>query len=524
MNRVIKERKDIVLKTVLAVVFLILLIFVGSKKEGFFVDEYFSFLLANTSELELDAMQGTNTYTGQELLDVFYVQGEADQFDFRTVWENQINDNHPPLFYSIVHIICSLTMQRYDMITVGLAINIVIAMLAFVVIMKLAELFIENKMVATVYAFISCSTCYFVNSVIFVRMYMLLMFFTMLLVYVLCRQIGKDTYKLSFFVQLYLITFLGVFTQYFFLIMLVFCCFVMMIYLIFKKKWKELVGGIVSVIAALGTVYLCFPAVISHLFASQRGTQAFSNAGDSDFVKRLFQMYSIIDIEIFGKISILVLVILVLVFIFYGYRMKTGMVQTSNLDYKYVMLLLPAIMSFCVIAKIAPGSTDRYIMETMPFISLGIFLILRELLRGVTKSRLADSIVLIVMILCAILSYQDSALNYLYEHTDEYKARIEQYGTDTKVIYLYAEDDLYRAQSNLYELRDMTDITFYWHTDFLLYTTDFSLYDQLLVFSDMDMTGEELNEIMKVVTEKGQYVSCEEIEVTGYATAYLLNR
>lgn len=524
MNRMIKQNKIIILKCVLIITLFVFLVFVSEKKEGMYVDEYFSFLLANTSELELDAMQGTNTYTGQELLDVFYVQGEADQFDFRTVWENQINDNHPPLFYSIVHIICSLTMQRYDMITVGLAINIVVGMLAFVVMMKLAEVFIENKTVAAVYAFISCSTCYFVNNVTFVRMYMLLMFFTILLVYVLCRQIGKDTYKLSFFVQLYLITFLGVFTQYFFLIMLAFCCLVMMVYLIFKKKWKELVGGIVSVGAALGTVYLCFPAVISHLFASQRGTQAFTNAGDSDFVKRLSEMYSIIDIEIFGKISVLVLGLLVLSAITYGYRMKAGTDRVSKLDYKYVMLLLPAIMSFCVIAKIAPGSTDRYIMETMPFISLGIFLILRELLSGVAKSRLADSIVLIVMILCAILSYQDSALNYLYEHTDEYKTRIEQYGTDTKVIYLYAEDDLYRAQSNLYELRDMTDITFYWHTDFLVYTTDFSLYDQLLVFSDMDMTDDELNEIMKIVTEKGQYASCEEIEATGYATAYLLNR
>lgn len=524
MIKMIKERADISLKIVLSIVFFCFLVFIGSKKEGFYVDEYFSFLLANTSVGEILAIQDRNTFTGQELLDMFYVQDEADRFDFGTAWENQANDNHPPLFYAMIHFVSSLTMHRFDMITVGLAINIILAMITFWVLMKLAGLFVENKMLAPVYALISCCTCYFIDTVTFVRMYMVLVLFTVLFIYILCKQIDQDDYRPAFYVQLYLVTFFGVFSQYFFLIMLVFGCLTFMVHLLSKKKWKELIWGVVSVCAALVTVYICFPACVDHLLFSQRGTEAFRNAGASDFTRRLSSMGAIVNNDIFGGIGVVVIVVLLVALILYVCGWKKQIANMQRLDYKYAILLIPAMLSFCVISKIAPGSTDRYIMETMPFISLGAFFMIRLLFSGISNKKLVDGGILALMAVCAVISFRDNALDYLYEHTEENKQVIEQYGTDTKCIYLYAEKAVYRTQCNLLELRDMTDITFYNHSDFLLYTTDFSQYDQLILFNTMVMTGEERDSIAQAAAEKGQYTSCKKISATGYASAYLLER
>lgn len=523
MKKIVSKR-DLIWKIFLGILLFVFMIYTGSQKQGFYVDEYFSFLLANTDDSELMEMKHGNTYTGAELMDIFYVQDAADRFDFGTVWELQGRDNHPPFYYAIVHFVSSLTLKQVDLIVVGLAINIIIAMITFVFMIKLAEVFVENKMLAALYATISCASFYFINCMTFIRMYMLLMLFTVILVYLLCKQIGREEYKASFFVQLYLTTFLGTFSQYFFLIMLVFCCFFVMIQLIYKKKWKELGFGVASVIAGLATVCVVFHEFVAHIFKSQRGTEAFSNAQSGDFVRRIKEMYAIVDVEIFGKQTILVFVLIIAASILYLYLGRQKRESKQEVDYKYIILILPAVLSFVIISKIVPECTDRYIMLMMPFLSLGAFFLLRGLLSRCGRQKITEAIVLALMIFCVIQSYEKGALQYLYENTEAYKAGIEQYGTDTKCLFLYDKDNAWRTQCNLYELRDMTDITFYAQEDLLYNETDFSQYDHLVIFVNWAISYDEKEMIAQKVAEIGKYTSCDGIGATGYADAFMLSR
>jgi len=141
---------------ILAILLFVILIAFGSSKAGFFVDEYFSFLNANLSPDELTAINasGVNTYSGRELINMCLISDKEERFDYQEVWKNQEADTHPPLYYAIVHTVCSFTMTHLDMMTIGIGINIVIALLTYFVLVKLVTLFVEKKSTAAIYAFL----------------------------------------------------------------------------------------------------------------------------------------------------------------------------------------------------------------------------------------------------------------------------------------------------------------------------------------------------------------------------------
>jgi hypothetical protein len=76
----------------------------------------------------------------------------------------------------------------------------------------------------------------------------------------------------------------------------------------------------------------------------------------------------------------------------------------------------------------------------------------------------------------------------------------------------------------LLELQDLDEITFWYHTDFLYYCTDFAQYDTLILYNSMDLEADEIMTIAETAAEKGGYTVCERIFNSGYSTTYVLKR
>ncbi|MBQ7896012.1 MAG: hypothetical protein IJ364_05595, partial [Oscillospiraceae bacterium] len=75
----------------------------ADSKSGLFIDEIYTFGLANNHEGPfLDSLVGGSVnnkiMTRQDLLD-YVVVNEDQRFDFKAVYDNQANDVHPPLYY-----------------------------------------------------------------------------------------------------------------------------------------------------------------------------------------------------------------------------------------------------------------------------------------------------------------------------------------------------------------------------------------------------------------------------------------
>lgn len=520
MNK-IKNNND-KLGLILGIILLIIYIFLATKKEGFHVDEFFSYLNANISSEELNELKesGTNTYTGKQLLEYCMVRDKSEAFDYKEVWKNQTEDTHPPLFYAIIHTVSSILLTHCDLIYIGVAINIVIALLTYIVLCKLIELFLENKKNAVFVAFLYSISMAFVNCMMFVRMYMLLVFFSIALTYLLCKSVSEDKYSFKFYLQLAFVVCGGMLTQYYFLIYLCFSCLILATYLIYKKYFKVLICGMIDVGVSLGVAYLVYPEAVYQMVGGDRGEQALQNMSESDFYSRLTGMFGIINEQVFGGLAglILIFVVLLLIFLLIGSKIKN-----INVSPEYMILVLPAICSFCVIAKIAAYIVDRYIMALMFAFFIGTFLLVYNLLSNITTDKISKLITLTIMIVCVIKSYEDS-IPFAMVGADTYEQQIQQFSPDTKCIYLYDEGREWVVQCNLFQVENLNEITFYNHTDFLYYCTDFSQYDELIIYNSMEIDDESVNEIVQTACEIGNYNECKYLFSSGYSDTYVLTR
>lgn len=517
----IKENMD----KALWIVLLIILAFAGTKKSGFHVDEFFSIINANWSveEQKAEEAKQKNTYSGQELINLCLVQQADDRFDFETVWKNQASDTHPPLYYVLVHTAASIFMTRLNMIELGLLVNIPIALLIYFFMIKLIQLFTDNKKEATIYAFLYSISFCAVNSFLFVRMYLLLILFSILLIYILCKSCTKDSVPISFYVQLGLIEIGGTLTQYYFLIFLFSACLVMFIFFCMKKKYKILGLSCITTLVSLILAYMIFPASLTHMLKGNRGLEAIENAASANLVQRTRDMFSFINAQVYGNCGILVMVAILILLGLVIYKKRDKSDRSNIIGIKYYILILPGVLTFLVISKVAAYTVDRYIMEVMFCFFLGSFLLMRKLALCICNSWKTKVGILFVVAICILLAYR-KPLPYLVSHEKGYIEQIEELGNDTKCFYMFDESSRWKIQSNLFELERLQDITFYTNTDYLYYCTDYSQYDTFILYDSMDDRFERISEIQQKVMETGNYTDCEYLFSSGYADAYVFTR
>ena len=101
----------------------------SSRKQGMFIDEIYTYGLSNSSYrpflggLKYDSIE-RRVVTRDELLDYVTVSGD-EGFDFASVYYNQVNDVHPPLYYWLFNIASTLARGSFSKWT-GLVLDWVI--------------------------------------------------------------------------------------------------------------------------------------------------------------------------------------------------------------------------------------------------------------------------------------------------------------------------------------------------------------------------------------------------------------
>ena len=102
-----------------------------THKEAFFLDEYSSYGCANGVGSKNMRFENGVTYTPEEIEQqalAAYATTEGKQFKFRNVWRNLSSNVHPPVFYVLLHFVCSLTPGVFSMWQAA-AVNILLGLL-----------------------------------------------------------------------------------------------------------------------------------------------------------------------------------------------------------------------------------------------------------------------------------------------------------------------------------------------------------------------------------------------------------
>ena len=86
-------------------VMLAAMVSIGAGKDGFDIDEFFTYGLANSYHQPFLSTQTGSWISGKAFSDYLTAKGHAHEY--LNVYENQIADVHPPLYYLFMHAVCS---------------------------------------------------------------------------------------------------------------------------------------------------------------------------------------------------------------------------------------------------------------------------------------------------------------------------------------------------------------------------------------------------------------------------------
>lgn len=424
MNKLNSVMKNRIILTVIFVLILCVNIFYLQKKSGYFVDEGMTLFLANgnyngavtsksdstlfdfieqfvwkgnlSSTIEnvtgmLKELTSAGNYSkkgtvewydaarellqgkrgwirGDELFDQLTVP-EDERFQYAQVFVNQAVDVHPPLFYLAVHTVFSLFPGTYSDGYI-FAINLIALLLTCIVLYKIVRMISDNLLLPILSIAIYGFSQGFISTAMYFRMYALFALFAMLTVY-LYLLIEKEGYKLSRkrSIQLILVTVLGFYTHYYYIIFL-FPWFVMTAWKLLgrhmnKEFWsyfkRMILAGIISLII--------WPLSVYHILFGYRGTEAVANLVSTSLPIRIASYYTIMRNAFFWDknwLFIPMMLLGILISVLY-IRKRTAKFFFRRTE---IQLLLVCIFYTLIICQVAPSRADRYIMCVYPVIAM----------------------------------------------------------------------------------------------------------------------------------------------------------
>lgn len=419
-----KEKIKKIFVVVLIVVMSGIIFFYQTKKIGFHEDEAYTLCSSVNPNDGLmaayDDWAASPVWRTKEYVKNAMTLTPNNILNFKALYINQANDNHPPLFYTLVHFSSLLFDGQFNIYTV-FVVNIIAFIFSCLIITKILKILDKEHLTVPALTFYGLSMGT-ISMVIFQRMYMLLNLFIMLYFYLSLKLYKNDFVmdkKLSF--QLGVTTILGFLTQYFFAIYAFFIFAIMVIQMIRKKKDKKIIMKYVVchiIYGALGI--LLFVPCIKHLLFSDRGL---TNLGNSnywehvlDYIKHLSYAFTINNTNNLLMFSILIL-----------FAISTiVLIIKSKEKFIPIITIVPSIFYFFIAVKMTSFQELRYIMAVIPFIVLTVFFILDEFINIKYKEILFIAISIILILPGFIFSkpkflYEnyENALNIAYENSEK---------------------------------------------------------------------------------------------------------
>lgn len=422
---------------ILYVVFIVLMIIVISLKSNYYVDEIYSYGLSNYTGDGINiTFEYDKTYTpGASVFQDYMEVQPGERFDYSSVWTNQKNDVHPPLYYAILHTICSVFPNTFSKWYAG-TINMVSALLVLFVMRKLIQLLTDSKYILTIMSFSFVALTGILLAVSYFRMYVMAMLWVTLLTYLFAKQVDeKQNFK--FYGCIYFVTVAGALTHYYVIVYAFLVSCVYGSYLLWNKRIKETLLFCVTMALAAGTSIAAFPAMIEHMFFGYRGTEAIDNLIEGragGYWESLKTFFSLVNQQVFGNLLGYILIILVTLTAVRYFRNDLGaegeFVPEDGISLgmerktivRYALLLIPCFFYFMLVSKMSFVTADRYIVPVYAVSFAGVLCISYKILGYFLKDKAFIIVSIVISALMIGGSYTSSGWLYLYRDSRPFLA------------------------------------------------------------------------------------------------------
>ncbi len=405
---------------VLAVILVILVnVFWCGQKKGMFLDENYTYGLSNSyyvpfvSRIFEDGICD-RIVTHEDLMDYITVDG-PDRFAYGSVYYNQTQDVHPPLYYFLFHTVSSLFPGKFSKWT-GLSINLILSVITFFVLFRLSCFITkDDRPVSILTCLLYALSCAGVSTVLMIRMYMMLTLFTVLLAYLIVRLLEDHSALRCIIIAV--VIYAGMMTHYYYVLYAFFLCLCCLIYLIAAKEFRTAVVFSVSGISGVAAMLLSFPYCSTQL-NSQSATSfdtVYKNLGSGlkEYVFRCCKL----SYRLFERMPIVIVLFLAGIAGAVIYMTRNGLKCLKDDDVRKIRVIgIPAVLSFMAVAIISPYTDPRYIFNILPVISLaGTYLSVKVIRSSKLKLFDNEKIWYILLVVSSLLILFCHGPSYVYK-------------------------------------------------------------------------------------------------------------
>ena len=431
------------------------------QKDNLHKDEVYNYELANGTDGWNVCIEDEKSYAGGELFFEKMVVHPEKRFTYSDVWANQASDTHPPFYYAVLHTLCSVFAGKFSIWFAG-GLNILFLLGIALLTEKIALFQFQKKEAGLLAMLLVILSGGMVQAATFLRMYVMAMFLGMCILYWHIKAFHKEGYSWLEILALIAATVSGVLTHYYVIIFVVLEAVFYAGRLLMKKRWKALGQYCGALLAAAGAALLIFPAMWEHVLGSNgRSVEAFNNLKNAAYVERLKKFFEIIGGDLFGLKTIAVLVIgLVVIFLVLFVAKKLPEPCYGVCIENILCILLPSVLYFLIVAKIAAYMTGRYIWLIYPMCIYFIFSVLYIFSQKVVPSVEWRTCCLAVLILImGTVSLQYCKWEYSYKRNPA--VAIAKKLSAEECIYIYDGSHTYQCAASFMELLNYRSITFY---------------------------------------------------------------
>ena len=473
-NIMSKPKADTAFKIMLIITIVLQLavaLFFCMQKQGFHYDENYSYYSSNVT-YGLNPPDG-DWLSGSTIAEEFCITPGMG-FNFPLVAQMQSFDVHPPVYYFLLNIICSLSSGIFSKWQ-GLSLNLI-----FFVISELLIIAIANKVGNKNKAITWFSLALFgfspaiISGITFIRMYMLLTSECMALILLHMNMLTdtKNNSSLSRFVkyliQIAVTVYIGFLTHYYFAVFAFFVAAFTTLYLFFSKSTRKTSYiYAITVIAGLLSAVLSYPASLRHIFRGYRGTEAMGAFFDmNNLSDRMGLFVGLIDDYVLNRTFYILLLIILLAYVQVRFMNKR---VSPNLCFG--LSFITAVGYFAIVMKTALMNYEEAVRYEMPIYGLLIILIVVSLYslinntspvtegdsRGGQVRRLIFSLILAITLVMQFKGLYDGKVLFLYPEEKSEKEFATEHKDDV-IIYVYDNDNKWKMWDNAHELEQYNRI------------------------------------------------------------------
>jgi hypothetical protein len=442
--------------TLIYISFILVLVFACRQKVSVNIDEVYSYGLANHyGSKSIQIEDGFKYVPSEEVYYNYVTVFDEHRFDYINVWNNQVQDVHPPLYYCILHTICSLRPRTFSM-WYGFFINIGFAIGVLLVIRKIVDLYTKGYFVKSLISlsFIAMTGIY--NAVMFIRMYVMAMFFVTLFIYWVFKFIkDKDNFReVSQYIILLLISVGGILTHYYCMVFFGLFTFIYAICLLSGKRIRDALFFCVTMAVSVLLSLIIFPGMYSHFFLSGRGTESFEHfAYNEKFVAQLSVVANLINKHIFGGLFPILIFIALLGLIVALVKKKIEIKAGTDL----IVTVVPSLMYFVLISRIAPYGTDRYYFPIYGVLFVIFILSLSRAIKVLTKGTAFKVILAAILVVVSVNGWLVNEWSYSEKYTED-AIKFAREHSDLDCVFLYERRT--RTHPAFFEVKNYNSVTF----------------------------------------------------------------